>query len=351
MRSSERPSLADDGALAEALSRTSAGHEAPEADIRIVADRTAPSGAGRGDPTGSQQTIRTGSQQTITLGPGTFEDVGTVSGATDLGTARLGTTSGTEAPVVVSGSAGRSRSRLWVEVAWLVFLIWIYDWLEDLAPLRRKLAFVDAGKVLSFERSLHLDPERALDHWLAHQQVLAFLASNFYSNAIFAVTFGFAAYIWWRRPDLYRNLRFDLILANLIGFAVFWAFPVAPPRMLSGFIDVVQTAGGVGAWHDTLIKHADQFAAMPSMHLGYAVWCSVVAWRVASHHSAKVKALIFGTAYPLLTAFIVMSTGNHYLTDVVAGTAVTFLAIAIVEVGAPAVDQLVRGYLRSLRDT
>ena len=162
--------------------------------------------------------------------------------------------------------------------------------------------------------------------------MLAFLASNFYSNAIFVVTFGFAVYLWWWRPDLYRPLRNILVLANLIGFAVFWAFPVAPPRMLPGFIDVVVKAGGLGAWHNTLIKHADQFAAMPSMHLGYAVWCALVAWRVARHRVSKRVAIVFGIAYPLLTTVIVIGTGNHYLLDVLAGTTTVVLSVVLLEV-------------------
>jgi hypothetical protein len=219
-----------------------------------------------------------------------------------------------------------------VELGWLVFLVWIYDWLQDLAPLRKTLAFDHARSVLAFEVRFGLGPERALDHWLARQHVLAFISSNFYSNAIFAVTFAFAAYIWWCRPDIYRPLRNDLVLANLIGFAVFWAYPVAPPRMLPGFIDVVVKAGGLGAWHNTLIRHADQFAAMPSMHLGYAVWCSLVAWRVARHRRSKLVAVVFGTAYPLLTALVVMATGNHYLLDVLAGTGTVVLSVVMVEV-------------------
>jgi hypothetical protein len=225
-----------------------------------------------------------------------------------------------------------ARTPILFELAWLVFLVWIYDWLQDLAPLRKTLAFDHARSVLSFEARLGIDVERTLDHWLAHQNVLAFLASNFYSNAIFAVTFAFAAYLWWRRPDLYRPLRNDLVLANLIGFAVFWAYPVAPPRMLPGFIDVVVKAGGLGAWHDTLIRHADQFAAMPSMHLGYAVWCSLVAWRLARRRSSKRLALAFGIGYPLLTALVVLGTGNHYVVDVVAGIATVVLAVLILEV-------------------
>ncbi len=225
-----------------------------------------------------------------------------------------------------------ARSPILLELTWLVFLVWIYDWLQDLAPLRRTLAFDNAHRVLSFETRLGLDPERALDHWLSNQHVLAFLASNFYSNAIFAVTFAFAAYLWWCRPDLYRPLRNDLVLANLIGFAVFWAFPVAPPRMLPGFIDVVVKAGGLGAWHDTLIRHADQFAAMPSMHLGYAVWCSLVAWRLARRRGSRRVALAFAIGYPLMTALVVIGTGNHYLLDVVAGVSTVVVSVLVIEV-------------------
>ena len=234
-------------------------------------------------------------------------------------------------PAVFVAPARVERSPILLEVGWLVFLVWIYSWLQDLAPLRRKLAFDNARSVLSFETRVGLDPERALDHWLAHERVLAFIASNFYSNAIFAVTFGFAAYIWWCRPDIYRRLRNDLVLANLIGFVVFWAYPVAPPRMMAGFVDVVVKAGGLGAWHDTLIKHADQFAAMPSMHLGYAVWCSLVAWRLARHGERRLMAVVFGIAYPVLTALVVIATGNHYLLDVVAGAGTVFLAALVME--------------------
>ena len=254
--------------------------------------------------------------------------------------------SSVEAPptlVVVPSPEKAKRSRIAVEVGWLLFLVFIYDWLQDLAPLRRNLAFVNARALLSFEKRVGLDPEKVLDHWLAHQHVLPFVVSTFYSNGIFVVTFAFAAVLWWSRPDLYRPLRNDLVLTNLIGFAVFWAFPVAPPRMLSGFVDVVAKSGGVGSWHGSLIKHADQLAAMPSMHIGYAVWCSLVAWRLARKHSAKVAALVFGIAYPLLTALVVMSTGNHYLLDVLAGAACAAIAVLAIEVAPRLLRLLVVG--------
>lgn len=226
---------------------------------------------------------------------------------------------------------GAQRPAILGELAWLVFLVWIYNWVQDLAPLRRREALNNARAILSFEKSTGLDPEAAMDHWLANQHVLAFLASNFYAIAIFAITFAFAAWTWWSRPDIYRPLRNYIVLANLLGFLVFWAYPVAPPRMLPGFVDVVLTVGGLG-WHNTLVEHADQLAAMPSMHLGYAVWCAWVAWQLARSRSAKMFALAFAIAYPVLTALDVMATGNHYLLDVFAGAATTLVSVALVDI-------------------
>ena len=238
--------------------------------------------------------------------------------------------------LVLGGAAIRTtavspkRSPILVELALVVFLVWIYNWVQDVAPLRLPRALDNARGLLSFETAIGLDPERALDHWLAHQQVLAYVTSNFYAIAIFAVTFGFAAWTWWRRPDIYVPLRNEIVLANLIAFAVFWAFPVAPPRMLPGFIDVVATSGGLG-WHNTLVHHADQLAAMPSMHVGYAVWSSLVAWRLARSRGAKLMAILFGMGYSLLTAVSVLATGNHYLLDLLGGVATVVLSVAAVE--------------------
>jgi len=235
------------------------------------------------------------------------------------------------------------RSPLLVELAVIAFLGWIYDWLQDLAPVRLGLALRNGQAILSFEERLHISPEKYLDHWLAHHYWLAYVSSDFYDNAIFVFTAALAIWLWWRRPDIYRPLRNDLVLANLIGFGVFWLVPVAPPRMLPGFIDVVEKVGGLGSWHDTLISHADQLAAMPSMHLAWAVWCSIVLWRLAGNSSWRWAALAVGVAYPLATAWVVLATANHYLMDVLAGAACTVVSLVIVELAWPRALRAFRG--------
>jgi len=270
----------------------------------------------------------------VTGGPVTG---GPVTGGGVIG-ARVNQASGERAQT--TPAPAKKRSPLVVELAVIAFLGWIYDWLQNLAPLRLDVALRHGQGILSFEERLHISPERYLDNWLTHHYVLAYISSDFYDNAIFGVTIGLAAWIWWRRPDIYRPLRNDLVLANVIGFAVFWLYPVAPPRMLPGFTDVVEKVGGLGSWHNTLISHADQLAAMPSMHLAWAVWCSLVVWRLASEGPWRRAALVLGIAYPLSTAWVVMATANHYLMDVVAGTAATIVAVAMVELGPKAARHL-----------
>ena len=233
-----------------------------------------------------------------------------------------------------TGGTGPRRSPLPIELAVIAFLGWIYDWLQNLAPLRRGLAFSHAHAILSFEERLGIAPERGWDHWLNHHYVLAYISSDYYDNAIFGITLGLAGWIWWRRPDIYRPLRNDLVLANLIGFTVFWLYPVAPPRMLPGFVDVVEHVGGLGSWHTALIDHADQLAAMPSMHLAWAAWCGLVVWRLAAPRQ-RLAAGALGLGYTLVTAFVVMATANHYLLDVLAGTACLVVAALIVEASPP----------------
>lgn len=227
-----------------------------------------------------------------------------------------------------SVARGSRRSGLWFEalaVAWLCFL---YDNLTNLAPLRLHLALAHAREVLSFEQTLGIDPERALDHWLAARHTLGLIASDYYDNAHFVVTLGLLGWLWWRRADIYRGLRNVLVLANVIAFAVFWQFPVAPPRMLPGFTDVVAATGGFGSWHGgALASHADELAAMPSLHIAWALWCTLVVWRVSRR--APLRAL--ACAYPLLTGAAVLATGNHFVLDI-AGGALTFALAALLAV-------------------
>jgi membrane-associated phospholipid phosphatase len=221
------------------------------------------------------------------------------------------------------------RDPLWRQALLIGWLCWLYDMLTELAPTRRTLAIANGRGALALERSLGISPELALDRWLAHQQTLGLLLSDYYDNAHFVVTLGLVGWLWWRRSDIYVPLRNALVLMNVIAFAVFLLYPVAPPRMLvgDGFADVVAATHAFGSWHTgSLAGDADQYAAMPSLHIAWATWCAVAIWRMTRRRT--VRAL--GVLHVVLTGFIVLATGNHYLLDVLGGFATAVLSFALV---------------------
>ncbi|HUB75137.1 MAG TPA: phosphatase PAP2 family protein [Solirubrobacteraceae bacterium] len=213
-------------------------------------------------------------------------------------------------------AAARPRSRWWLEALTVAWLCWLYDDITNLAPLRLRLALAHGQSILALERALHIDVERSLDRWLAAHPTLGLVVSDYYDNAHFAVTLGLLGWLWWRRADVYRSLRNMLVLANVFAFAVFWQFPVAPPRMLPGFVDVVASTHAIGSWHTgALASDANQLAAMPSLHIAWAVWCTIVLWRLSASRWLRALAVL----YPCATAFAVLATGNHYVLDLLGG--------------------------------
>jgi hypothetical protein len=223
-----------------------------------------------------------------------------------------------------------SRTRWWVELLVIAWLCWLYDATANLAPLRLSIALGNARGILHVERILHIDPELTLDRWLASHHTLGLILSDYYDNAHFIVTLGLLGYLWWRRTDIYRPLRNTLVLVNVIGFVIFWRFPVAPPRMLHGFTDVVAVSHAFGSWHTgALASHANQVAAMPSLHMAWAGWCTIALWRITRGTVVRALAVL----YPCVTALAVLATGNHFLLDIVGGLLV--LALSTLLVGSP----------------
>lgn len=250
------------------------------------------------------------------------------------------------------------RSRWWVELLTIAWLAWLYDLVTGLAPLRQPLAIAHGRELLRIEQSLHVAVERSSNVWLAAHHALGVVLSYYYDNAHFVVTFGLLGWLWWKRPDIYRPLRSALVAINLIGLLVFWLYPVAPPRMLGGFMDVIASSHTFGSWHTgSLASDADQLAAMPSLHIAWAVWCGVALWRMSSAWTASsarwlwrtpsgrrlaprrvaARSLtarrcvrVLGAAYPAFTALVVLCTANHYLLDVLAGALTAAVAVAAV---------------------
>jgi hypothetical protein len=219
------------------------------------------------------------------------------------------------------------RSRWWVEVAAIAWLYWIYDALNDQSPIRQRTALANASDVFRLERRLHLDADWWLDRWTAHHHWIGVVLADFYDTAHLWAALAALVWLWWWRPALYPHLRNVLVVVNVVGFLVFWLYPVAPPRMLPGFVDVVVQDHAWFSWHSgTLATHANQLAAMPSLHVSWALWVAVAIWQGTRSHAWRAV----GVAHVVLTVVSVMATGNHYALDVLAGAATVGVAMAAV---------------------
>jgi hypothetical protein len=181
--------------------------------------------------------------------------------------------------------------------------------------------------LLRAENAVHLNPEHTLNNALPPHSLLALLASYEYAYVYVLTTFGVLGWLWVTRNPAYGWARNTLILVNLIAITVFALWPATPPRLLSGagFTDIVAIHHPPGSWGSSAVNGANQYAAMPSLHVAWAVWVSVALMRARAHRGGN----SFGALHLGLTIIVVLVTANHYVLDIFAGAGVVALAVLI----------------------
>ena len=230
-------------------------------------------------------------------------------------------------PLLVRAITGRRRPHLLGEVLVVLCLLRVYDLVRARAEVRRVPALDHGEAILTLERGLRIAVEQAANLWVSSHHLLSLVASDIYQFAHVSVTLSVLAWCWWRRPELYRPARNALVAINVLGLTVFLLLPVAPPRLLpdGGFVDAVAMAG-FGTTHGGPVA-ADQYGALPSLHLAWAVWSTVIAIRLLP--ASRWARLCW--LYPLVVTTVVVVTGNHYLVDAAAGSAVALGALRLVQ--------------------
>jgi hypothetical protein len=175
--------------------------------------------------------------------------------------------------------------------------------------------------VLGIERFLHIDVE----HWANHAVVKVGWLRDFfdfyYESFHFVVPLTVLAVLYWRRPVDYRWARASLGFATFLALIGFWLFPLAPPRLMPalGIIDTVHGAQDFSKPnYGTLTALTNQYAAMPSLHFGWALWCGLVIAVIAPKWWMKALGLL----HPLFTVSAIVATGNHWVLDAVGGALV-----------------------------
>jgi membrane-associated phospholipid phosphatase len=181
-------------------------------------------------------------------------------------------------------------------------------------------AFAHARDVISFERTLHVFVEPSVQAWASGSHVLMVATSWLYVNAQTSVTVAALVYLYLRHNRSFYFVRNMFMIAMAIALISYWIFPTAPPRFLPewGFIDTVSDVFGINGAHATgssVSALFNPYAAVPSMHVAFALVIGGTLSRLCRHRIAKVLWML----YPLLMAFVIIVTANHFIIDALLG--------------------------------
>lgn len=200
-------------------------------------------------------------------------------------------------------------------------------------------AFHNAIRIIDLEKAIGLFHEAAIQGWFSVGWYEVF--NVFYGTAHFVVTLAILGWLFVRRRESFARYRTTLIATTILALIGFALFPLMPPRLLNasppehpygggelakqqgvpdyGFVDTLRDVGGIWSFDSKgLDSVSNQYAAMPSLHIGWSLWCTLVIWRFARHRTIR----WLGTLYPFLTLTVIVATANHYIIDAAGGVVI-----------------------------
>ncbi|MCU1659004.1 MAG: hypothetical protein JWO57_3660 [Pseudonocardiales bacterium] len=188
----------------------------------------------------------------------------------------------------------------------------------SLSVLGTSGAFARARWIVRVEHDWHLPSEASTQRLVGDHPLLVQAANLYYASMHFGVLFAFLLWLFLRHREQYARVRMSLVLLTLVCLLV-QLIPVAPPRLLPGFVD---TAEQYGQSVYSLGLAPDQLSAMPSVHVGWAV---LIGWAVVRISDSPWRWI--AVAHPVLTVFVVVATANHFWLDAIA--AVVLLGLCV----------------------
>lgn len=219
---------------------------------------------------------------------------------------------------------GRStgRPRVLVELAVVLGAFVVFTWVHAHVARDVAAATAHALALQDLERTLGIDVALATNRWLVAQPTWVEVAAVYVYRSYYLVLLGVLVWVFVRHPEVYLRARRTLLAMMLLVLPVYWAVPMSPPRFaLGGVVDVVARHDPFG--DASVQREGMSYTAMPSMHVGFSAWCAYAVWLALrpSHPRAAWAAWLL----PLAMTGVVLTTGNHYVLDVV-GTAVLLAA-------------------------
>ncbi len=239
--------------------------------------------------------------------------MGSAIGAGERGTVRS----------VASWWRSRYGAQLFVEIAICGVLLIIYRTIRGVNRTDLRAAFANARDIVRLEEWLGLPFEDNLQRFLLDHPTIIKLLNHYYIWFHFPAAIGLLLWLYLRHHDRYRPFR------NLMAFATFSAllihlmFPLAPPRMMHGFVDTMREFGPSIYPKNALEGTANQIAAMPSLHFG---WAMIEAIAVIAVLKSRWRWLI--VIHPTLMTLSIIATANHWWIDAAAAALLILGGIA-----------------------
>ncbi|MFI1965263.1 bifunctional glycosyltransferase 87/phosphatase PAP2 family protein [Streptomyces pathocidini] len=213
-----------------------------------------------------------------------------------------------------------SRPNLLLELLLIRAGYFAYSYIRGSAPETRSTAEEHGRQILGIESALGIDVEHGFNHLVAGSWLEGGM-NYYYSTFHFLVPLSLLGWMYLRRPVAYRWARTALAIATVLALVGFWLYPLAPPRLMPGLGYIDTANGSQNLSHPEfgpMTDLANQYAAMPSLHVGWSLWCAIVIVLLAPKPWLK----FLGALYPVLTLAVIVGTANHYLLDAVGGAVV-----------------------------
>jgi membrane-associated phospholipid phosphatase len=237
-------------------------------------------------------------------------------------------------PIRAVGSYLRRNLRLpkgWPD-ALLQIAIWVcvdsvYELVRGLTEGSHTAAFANGNRVVELEQSTHTFFEVDFQRLILDQRWLIDITNFLYMNLHFVLCTLFLTWLYLRRNEVFYFVRNVFIGTMAIAIAIHAVFPTAPPRLLTqhGFVDTIFSFSGVDQDQGAISALVNKYAAVPSVHVGFALIVGVTASILARRRWAKV----LWACYPLLMLYIVVATGNHFWFDGLVGAACAGVAVLL----------------------
>jgi hypothetical protein len=209
----------------------------------------------------------------------------------------------------------------WAEVLAIIIFYFVYSAIRNANKAGTRHAFHNAEHIIRLQRDLGIYHEETLQDIALHFKPLIIAANYFYGSLHFVVTIAAGVYLFRKFSDDYPRYRNTLAVATALALVGFKLYPLMPPRLLPasyGFVDTLAKYPTFWSFNSGAVsKISNQFAAMPSVHCAWALWCALVFFPHVKHAWARVLAVL----YPIGTVTVIVITGNHYLLDAVGGFA------------------------------